>query len=69
MYYPSKILSEIKESDLDMNLLCSGVFFPLEADIDGSTMLVFKCNKHTKGNMPMDKIKAVINYWFERLER
>lgn len=69
MYYTSKILAEIKESDLDMNLLCSGVFFPLEADIDGSTMLVFKCNKHTKGSTPMDKIKAVINYWFERLER
>lgn len=66
--YKLKLL-ELKESDVDMTLLCSGIFFPLEADVDGCTMLVFKCSKHTKGSVPIEHIRTCINYLFERLER
>lgn len=67
--YKYVIIPEMKESDLDKNILCSGIFFPLEADCDGCVLLVFKCSKHTKGSAPLENIKKCINYWFERIER
>lgn len=65
----TNLITDTKDSDLDMNILCSGVFFTLEADIDGCHLLVFKCSKHLKGSLPVDHVKKCINYWFERIER
>lgn len=63
------LLLELQELDLDMSILCSGVFFILEADCDGCLMMVFKCSKHNKGSVPIENVKKCINYWFERIER
>lgn len=60
---------EINENTVKMDVLCSGGFFIHGADIDDCKLLVFKCNKHTKGAVDMDILKRGIIYWFERLER
>ncbi|CAH1105355.1 unnamed protein product [Psylliodes chrysocephalus] len=62
-------VNEINENTVKMDVLCSGGFFIHGADIDDCKLLVFKCNKHTKGAVDMDILKRGIIYWFERLER
>nr|CAH7753987.1 unnamed protein product [Callosobruchus chinensis] len=62
-------VNDINESNVRMDILCSGGFFPHGADIDGCMLLVFKCKKHTKGVTKMEELQKCIIYWFERVER
>ncbi|KAG5880678.1 hypothetical protein JTB14_028433 [Gonioctena quinquepunctata] len=62
-------VNDINESNVKMDIVCSGAFFPHGADIDGCTLLVFKCNKHSKGASDINELKRCIIYWFERVER
>nr|CAI5867080.1 unnamed protein product [Callosobruchus analis] len=62
-------VNDINESNVRMDILCLGGFFPHGADIDGCMLLVFKCKKHTKGAIKMADLQRCIIYWFERVER
>ncbi|KAJ8962975.1 hypothetical protein NQ314_005692 [Rhamnusium bicolor] len=62
-------VNEINENNLKMDILCSGSFFPHGTDIDGCTLLIFKCNKNTKGGVDQIELRKCVVYWFERLER
>ncbi|XP_074033029.1 motile sperm domain-containing protein 2 [Leptinotarsa decemlineata] len=62
-------VNDINESNVKMDLICSGAFFTHGADIDGCKLLVFKCNKHVKGAVDINLLKRCIIYWFERVER
>ncbi|KAJ8954593.1 hypothetical protein NQ318_003124 [Aromia moschata] len=64
----SKGFEKISESNVKMDILCSGAFFPHGTDIDGCTLLIFKCNRSTKGAVDADDLRRCVVYWFERLE-
>ncbi|XP_050513379.1 motile sperm domain-containing protein 2 [Diabrotica virgifera virgifera] len=62
-------VNEINEDTVNKEILCSGAFSIHGEDVDGCKLLVFKCNKHTKGAIDVNIVKQCIIYWFERLER
>ncbi|XP_066154921.1 motile sperm domain-containing protein 2-like [Euwallacea fornicatus] len=62
-------VNDIKESNIKMDIIIKGAFFPYGEDIDGKTLLIFKCKLHSKGGVNMDELKRCIIYWFERTER
>lgn len=64
-----KLFLDINESNVKMDSLVKGNLFPHGKDINGCHVLVFKCKQHTKGSVPMDEVKRVTVYWFERMER
>lgn len=61
--------NEITEHNVKMDLLVKGGLFAHGKDIDGCSLLIFKCNLHTKGAVDMNEMKKLVIYWFERLER
>ncbi|KAJ8924694.1 hypothetical protein NQ315_000845 [Exocentrus adspersus] len=61
-------VNDINENTVKMDILCSGAFFPHGTDIDGCTLLIFKCKRSTKG-VDANEIRRCVIYWFERLER
>lgn len=52
-----------------MEYLLDGSVFSHGKDVDGCTLLVFKCKKHVKGQRDFEELKKCVVYWFERLER
>ncbi|GLV42809.1 uncharacterized protein CBL_03549 [Carabus blaptoides fortunei] len=61
--------NDISESNIRMDYLIDGSFFSHGKDIDGSTLLIFKCKLHVKGQKDFDELKRCVVYWFERLDR
>ncbi|XP_066250152.1 motile sperm domain-containing protein 2-like isoform X2 [Euwallacea similis] len=62
-------VNDIKESNIKMDIIIKGAFFPYGEDIDGNTLLIFKCKLHSKGGVNVDELRRCIIYWFERTER
>lgn len=61
--------NELSESNVRVDYLSDGTIFSRGKDIDGSTLLIFKCKLHVKGQRDMDELKKCVVYWLERLER
>lgn len=61
--------NEINESNIRMDYVNEGAFFPRGRDVDGCILLVVKSKKHVKGTKDFEEIKKIIIYWFDRLER
>lgn len=61
--------SDINESNIRMDYVQEGVFFPRGRDIDGSLLLIFKAKMHVKGQRDYEELKKIMIYWFDRVER
>ncbi|XP_013137615.1 PREDICTED: motile sperm domain-containing protein 2-like [Papilio polytes] len=61
--------NEINESNIRMDYINEGVFFPRGRDIDGCLLLIIKSKMHVKGQKDFEEIKKAIIYWFDRIER
>ncbi|XP_075989747.1 motile sperm domain-containing protein 2-like [Anticarsia gemmatalis] len=61
--------SDINESNIRMDYVQEGVFFPRGRDIDGSLLLIFKAKMHVKGQREYEELKKIMIYWFDRVER
>lgn len=61
--------SDINESTVKMDILCSGAFFPHGTDINGCVLLIFKCKRNIKSGVDQNELRRCVIYWFERLER
>lgn len=60
---------EINETNVRMDYVKEGIFFPRGRDIDGSLLLIIKSKMHVKGQKDFEEIKRAIIYWFDRIER
>lgn len=61
--------NEINETNVRMDYILEGGFFPHGRDIDGCLLLIVKSKKHVKGTKDFEELKKVIIYWFDRIER
>lgn len=61
--------SDINETNIRMDYVNDGIFFPRGRDVDGCLLLILKSKNHVKGQKEMDEIKKIIIYWFDRIER
>ncbi|XP_049884244.1 motile sperm domain-containing protein 2-like [Pectinophora gossypiella] len=61
--------NELNESNIRMDYVQEGTFFPHGRDIDGSLLMVIKSKHHVKGQKDMEEIKKIVIYWFDRIER
>ena len=61
--------SDINESNIRLDYVKEGVFFPRGRDIDGSLLLIFKAKMHVKGQRDYEELKKIMIYWFDRVER
>ncbi|XP_045463540.1 motile sperm domain-containing protein 2-like [Harmonia axyridis] len=62
-------VSDISEKNIKMDILILGGFFPRGTDIDGATLLIFRCKKYVKNQFDGNDIRRCVLYWMERLER
>lgn len=61
--------NDLNESNIRLDYLKEGIFFPRGRDVDGALLLIIKSKNHVKGQKDMEDIKKIIIYWFERIER
>ncbi|CAH0731176.1 unnamed protein product, partial [Brenthis ino] len=61
--------NDINESNIRMDYVSDGAFFPHGRDVDGCILLIVKSKKHIKGTKDFEEIKRIIIYWFDRIER
>lgn len=61
--------SDINETNIRMDYVNDGIFFPRGRDVDGCLLLILKSKNHVKGQKEMEEIKKIIIYWFDRIER
>lgn len=61
--------NDINESNIRMDYVREGVFFPRGRDVDGCLILIFKAKMHVKGQRDYDELKKIMIYWFDRVER
>lgn len=69
LYNRLLIFVEINESNIRMDYIYEGAFFPEGRDKDGCKLFILKCKKHTKGTKDFEELQRCVVYWFERLER
>ncbi|XP_044762563.1 motile sperm domain-containing protein 2-like [Coccinella septempunctata] len=62
-------VNDICEENVSMEILVSGGFFPRGKDIDGCTLLIFKCKEYVKNQYEPEVTRRTVLYWMERLER
>lgn len=61
--------ADINESNIRLDYVKEGVFFPRGRDVDGSLLLIFKAKMHIKGQRDYEELKRIMIYWFDRVER
>lgn len=61
--------SNINESNIRMDFIQEGIFFPRGRDVDGCLLLIFKAKMHVKGQRDYEELKKIMIYWFDRVER
>lgn len=61
--------SDINESNIRMDYVNEGMFFPRGRDVDGCLLLIFKAKMHVKGQKDYEELKKIMIYWFDRVER
>lgn len=61
--------SDINESNIRLDYIRDGGFFPHGRDVDGSLLLIFKSKTHVKGAKDFEELKRCIIYYFDRIER
>lgn len=61
--------ADINESNIRMDYVKEGVFFPRGRDIDGCLLLIFRSKMHFKGQKDYEELKKIMVYWFDRIER
>ncbi|KAG6461114.1 hypothetical protein O3G_MSEX012427 [Manduca sexta] len=61
--------SDINESNIRLDYVKEGLFFPRGRDVDGCLLLIFKSKMHVKGQRDYEEIKKIMIYWFDRVER
>ncbi|CAG4952817.1 unnamed protein product [Parnassius apollo] len=61
--------NDINESNIRLDYVKEGIFFPRGRDVDGCLLLIIKSKKHIKGQKDFEEIKKAIIYWFDRIER
>ncbi|CAH0602340.1 unnamed protein product [Chrysodeixis includens] len=61
--------SDINESNIRMDYVNEGMFFPRGRDVDGSLLFIFKAKMHIKGQKDYEELKKIMIYWFDRVER
>lgn len=62
-------VNDINENTVNQDFLKDGSMYLHGQDIDGKTLLIFKCKMHIKGQKDWEQNKRCIIYWFERAER
>lgn len=61
--------NDINETNIRLDYMKEGIFFPRGRDVDGCLLLIVKSKNHVKGQKDMEDIKKIIIYWFDRIER
>jgi hypothetical protein len=61
--------NDINESNIRMDYVREGIFFPRGRDIDGRLLLIIKSKMHVKGQRDFEDIKKILIYWLDRIER
>lgn len=61
--------SDINESNIRMDYVNQGMFFPRGRDLDGCLLLTLRSKMHVKGQKDYEELKKIMIYWFDRLER
>ncbi|CAH2064865.1 unnamed protein product, partial [Iphiclides podalirius] len=61
--------NEINETNIRMDYIKEGIFFPRGRDVDGCLLLIIKSKMYVKGQKDFEEIKRAIIYWFDRIER
>lgn len=61
--------NDINESNVRIDYVQEGIFFPRGRDVDGCLVLIFKAKMHVKGQRDNEELKRILIYWFDRVER
>ncbi|CAG9790534.1 unnamed protein product [Diatraea saccharalis] len=61
--------NDINETNIRLDYMKEGIFFPHGRDIDGSLVLIIKSKLHVKGQKDFEEIKKILIYWLDRIER
>ncbi|XP_053622698.1 motile sperm domain-containing protein 2-like [Plodia interpunctella] len=61
--------NQINESNIRLDYLKEGVFFPRGRDKDGGVLLIIKNKLHVRGQKDFNDIKRILIYWLERIDR